>query len=382
MSAGRKISIRKIIQTLVTMIVVAGCTIAMLSADRQHRRRIVRDVQLKIQNPGGVQFLTDDVVRSTLFTTRHINPYKQTIAQLDEHSMEAILQSNPWVRNAQVYTDAEQVMHISVTQRVPVVRLFEEDGNSYYLDAALQAMPLSVQYTHYTPVVTGVPHLRNDSAGSIVKGTIVSLVQYIAHHEFWKAQISQIVMRADGGFELIPVMGRQRIIIGDTSRLGEKLDHLFAFYKQVHNRIGWDKYTSIDLRYDDQVVASPALRWKAPVDRALSNMNWVKAIMESAPARQDGPGGDATAFSDSLGAVITTRPQITAPATASVTSVKKPAQKITPHPPARTAVVPKSPAPKKLILPPNAKRKKPVEHSAKKTTSNTKNTKSHAATNR
>jgi cell division protein FtsQ len=375
MSTGRKISVRKIIQTLVTMVVVTGCTMAMLSADRQQRNRKVRDVRLKIQSPAGVQFLTEDLVRNMLFTTRHVNPTKLALEKLDERSMEAILQSNPWVREAQVYTDAERIMHIHVMQRVPVVRLFEEDGNSYYLDAALAAMPLSSQYVHYTPVVTGVPHLRNDSLGRNIKGEIVGLLHQMAKQPFWRAQVSQIAMRPDGGYELIPVLGRQRIIIGDTGRLEEKLGNLFAFYKQVQNKVGWDRYTVLDLRYKGQVVASPALSWKVPVDRAISNMNWVNAIMESAPARQDHPGGDAAAFPDSAG--TTAAPKRQAAGGASGTVVKPTSQ-----PPARAALTPKSPAPDQLKLPPGGAGKKAGETAGKHTTSHAKNTKPHAATNR
>jgi len=380
MSNSRKISVRKIIQTLVTLLAVTGCTMAMLSADRQQRKRTVRDVKLKISGPDGVQFLTEDVVRQTLFTTRHLDPRKVAVARLDERSMEAILQSNPWVRDAQVFTDAERVMHVHVTQRVPVVRLFEEDGNSYYLDTALKAMPLSARYTHYAPVVTGVPHLQNDSVGNVTKGTILSLVRYITHHSFWKDQISQMVMRGDGGFELVPVLGRQRIIIGDTARLDDKLGNLFAFYRQVQNKVGWDRYETIDLRYEGQVVASPALPWKAPVDRAISNMNWLKAIMDGAPARQDQPGGDASAFPDTAGAVAAPQPKA---ATASaVPKAAAPVQKAAARPAVRTAIVPKSPAPRKPKLPQNEARKKPAASPVKKTPSNVKNTKPHAATNR
>jgi cell division protein FtsQ len=129
-------------------------------------------------------FLTESEVRDAIFNTRHINPKKVTVEKLDERSMEAILQSNPWVRTAQVYTDANRVMHVNVTQRVPVVRLFEEDGNSYYLDDALQTMPLSISYTHYAPVVTGVPHLRNDSVSTVIKGNIVGLVRSVGNASF------------------------------------------------------------------------------------------------------------------------------------------------------------------------------------------------------
>ncbi len=80
-------------------------------------------------------------------------------------------------------------------------------------------------------------------------------------------------------FELVPVLGSHKILLGDLSNLSEKLENVYTFYQNVLNKIGWDKYTLIDARYKNQVVASPSLPWKAPVDRALSNMNWVKTIV-------------------------------------------------------------------------------------------------------
>ncbi len=47
--------------------------------------------------------------------------------------------------------------------------------------------------------------------------------------------------------------------------------------------MGWEQCDTIDLRYKDQVIASPKLAWKIPNDRALGDMNWVTAIMDSAP---------------------------------------------------------------------------------------------------
>jgi cell division protein FtsQ len=365
-STRRKISVRKIIQTLVTLVVVSGCTLAMLSADRQQNNHLIKDVQLRVLNTNHVHFLTDDMVYNMLFTARHIEPRKLTTANVDERSMEAILNANPWVSKAQVYTDNERVMHISVSQRIPVVRLFEEDGNSYYLDTALKSMPLSKDYTHYTPVMTGVPVLSNDSISNSKKGEIVGLVQWVSRHPFWNAQISQISMRADGGFELIPVLGKQRIILGDTSRLEDKLDNLFAFYKQVQNNIGWDKYSTIDLRYEGQIVSSPKLPWKAPASNALSNMDWVTTILESAPSHQDQLGGDATAYADSVSKndmpKVPVTPAVKTNATIPPTPVKKPN---TIHAPVNPAKTPHAVTTAKVKVHPNQvpKKKTPTNNS-------------------
>jgi len=284
MSTGkRKISIRKVIQTLVTIVVVTGFTMAILSADRLQNRRTLTEVDIKIRNSDVVHFLDEQEVTKMLFTDRHLAPEQLPLAKLDIHKMENIARSNPWVSNAEIYVDNERGLHINITQRVPVIRVFEESGHSYYLDADLNAMPLSDRYVHYTPMITGAPQLRDDSSSRGVKLSMLSLVSHIAGNKFWNAQIAQIVINKDNTFELIPILGKQRILLGDTSRVPEKLNNLLAFYQQVENKVGWEKYEVIDLRFRDQVVASPALSWKIPVDRALLNMNWVKAIMESVP---------------------------------------------------------------------------------------------------
>jgi cell division protein FtsQ len=195
--------------------------------------------------------------------------------------MEKIVATNPWVADAQVYVDNDKVVHVNLTQRVPVARIFDQAGNSYYLDNADKAMPLSERYIHYTTVVTNVPVLKDDSLGNSLKAQIVKVVKQVERDSFWNAQVSQIILNDDRAFELVPVLGNHKILIGDTANLEEKFENLYAFYKKVMTRIGWDKYEVLDARYKGQVVASPALPWKAPIDKALSNMNWVKSIIGS-----------------------------------------------------------------------------------------------------
>ena len=84
-------------------------------------------------------------------------------------------------------------------------------------------------------------------------------------------------------FEMYPVLGTHKILFGDTSLAKRKLENLFGFYKNILNKIGWDKYQLLDARFDDQIVASPALAWKMPAKGFISNMDWVKTIMGDEP---------------------------------------------------------------------------------------------------
>ena len=79
----------------------------------------------------------------------------------------------------------------------------------------------------------------------------------------------------------MPVLGDQKILFGDTSRMKDKLNNLFVFYNNVLNRIGWDKYETLDVRFKGQVVASPSLPYNGPVDKAVDKMNWINSIVET-----------------------------------------------------------------------------------------------------
>ncbi len=280
MSEKRKISTRRIIQTFVTILVTGACIVAVFSAAKVQDNKKIKGFEITIKNDK-YQFIDKEEVKSILQNDAGVDVNTTGIGSINTSRMEKVMDANPWVEDAQVYVDNRKVVHVNIEQRVPVARLFDQSGASYYLDHTMKAMPLSDRYVHYSTVVTNVPVLNEDSSGDAMRAQIVAMVKYIEHDSFWSAQISQIVCTDDKTFEVVPVLGNHRILIGDTSRLDEKFDNLYAFYKKVLNRIGWDKYEVLDVRYASQVVASPAVQWKAPVDKAMSNMNWVKAVIGS-----------------------------------------------------------------------------------------------------
>jgi cell division protein FtsQ len=223
-----------------------------------------------------------------LIEMRGIEVNKTFIKDIKCGEIETEALQNPWVENPQVYIDNNEVMHIFVSQRKPVARVFFDNGQSFYLDPTLKLLPLSNMFTYYTTIVTNVPVYNNDSMDNDMRGRILKLVKFIDRDTFWNAQIAQVIVTTKGDFTLIPVLGNQTIIFGDTTRMVEKFSDLFAFYKKVLNRIGWDKYTELDVRYKNQIVASPAIPFKLSSKNALSNMDWVKSILDAQPKTDTG----------------------------------------------------------------------------------------------
>lgn len=337
MSTKRKISVRRIMQAVITLVVVTGSVLAILSASQIQNKTKLAGIDIRIKNEQ-FGFIDKDEVKAQLLSNRHIDLTKTSMKKLDIRQMEEILNASPWIEHAQLYVDNKHVLHVNITQRVPMARLFEKNGNSYYLDHTLRSMPLSDKYIHYTTVVTNVPELKDDSFATAFKAQVVALVKHIEHDSFWNAQVSQIIVTDDTtGFELVPILGEHRILFGDTSNMQQKFDHLLAFYKKVLNRIGWDKYQVLDVRFNGQVVASPALPWKKPQDNTMGNMNWVNSIIAAEPkaAESDTPSTPVPATVNALQAKtevkvappapkpVVTNPQPAKPAATKQTVVAK-----------------------------------------------------------
>ena len=279
MEGKRKINYRRVLQAFTTLVVTVGCVVAMVGASRIEDRKTLKSVVVNIRNSKKYHFVQQNEVLHEAITARNLDIMHIPLGRLDLQSMERALRKDPWVQEAQVYLDNDSRLNITITQRLPVARLFFNNGGSCYMDSSLNLMPLTTHSIFYTTVVTNVPAVKSDSLLHLYKAQILKVCKNIQADSFWNAQITQVIVDSLSCFEMVPVLGNQRIILGDTSRIGEKLANLFAFYNKVLNRIGWDKYESLDLRYRDQVVASPSLPYHGPQDKVVEKMNWIASIV-------------------------------------------------------------------------------------------------------
>lgn len=57
-----------------------------------------------------------------------------------------------------------------------------------------------------------------------------------------------------GEFVLVPLIGDQKIILGSTRHLDDKLNRLKIFYQKAMPATGWREYETINLKYNGQIV--------------------------------------------------------------------------------------------------------------------------------
>ena len=109
-------------------------------------------------------------------------------------------------------------------------------------------MPLSTKHAVYVPIVTG--HINKQFICNELFDFIVSLQE----DDFWSNQITQIHVYPNREIELIPRVGSHSIYLGSLHKAKQKLEKLLTFYQEGLPRVGWNRYSRIDVRYRNQVV--------------------------------------------------------------------------------------------------------------------------------
>ncbi len=131
-------------------------------------------------------------------------------------------------------------------------------------------MPISPNYTAPLIVANGnimnsyvERKIRDNDAEVIdtnsvkpVINQIFDLAKFIINDPFWSQQLEQISINEESEIELIPRVGNHRILLGNGMNLEEKFWKLMIFYKEGLSKTGWNDYSYINLKFQNQVVCS------------------------------------------------------------------------------------------------------------------------------
>ena len=228
---------------------------------------ICNKLEIKIDYSNGMTFIQKEDVEEVLQRSGN-NPLGKKIKSIKVSEMEKTLMSIPEVESANVYRTINGDIGITLTQRTPIVRVFNNYGNSFYIDDKGYQMPLSKNYFPRIPVVTGFVSepFYDKSVFELIKDSLLkeaslldeifAVAKIVNEDPFWSAQIQEIYFNRLKEIELVPVVGQHRIIIGDTSNLIGKFNKLMVFYEKGIEIGGWNKYDTLNLKFKDQIICT------------------------------------------------------------------------------------------------------------------------------
>lgn len=228
-----------------------GVVVLLGASIRQKNNRKLKGVVVEIRGAEKHMFIDEQDVLQLVNSPAPV--IGRPMRAIPLRKLESQVKQNPWVNNAEMFFNNQQVLQVSIVEREPIARIFETSGQSYYIDTAMNRMPLSTKLTARVPVFTGYPVSK--ITDTTLLQSVILLSRLMNADSFLTAQIAQVDIVANKKFEMIPVLGEHLIAFGDSSLAADKLHRLKAFYQKAWLQHGINTYKIISLEYKGQVVA-------------------------------------------------------------------------------------------------------------------------------
>jgi cell division protein FtsQ len=252
-----KLNIKKILLAILWLGFAIATIVLLVAAVNVKNEKKCSAVHIEIEGVSNHFFIDKTDVLGIIKNYLGTNPVGQTVQLFDLKAIEHNLETDVWIKNAELFFDNNQALQVHIDEREPIARIFGHNGDSFYIDSSLTLLPLSEKASARIPVFTGFPEIRTKltPADSNLLRNIKNISIALQADNFLMAMIEQVDITAQGSFEMIPKIGTQVILFGGGDDVANKLEKLRLFYKNVMPKTGWSKYSIVSLQYKNQVVA-------------------------------------------------------------------------------------------------------------------------------
>jgi cell division protein FtsQ len=232
---------------------------------KENKRKQCRDFRVAIDYQGQDFLFTADEIESQVLS-KFDSLEGMLVKQVEEADIEAEIEKNPYVLNAEVYTTIDGSCVAEVWQRKPIMQLIDRKGKSMYVDVDGVLMPDDQELPARVPVANGYfnldsihPAIEDIKIADLDRKELSGLFKIarkVYKDKLLKAAVEQVYLNREGQYELITKLGQHSVLLGEAKALDEKLAKLKVFYQEALERGGWASYKQLNLVYENQVVCN------------------------------------------------------------------------------------------------------------------------------
>ena len=171
--------------------------------------------------------------------------------------LETRVHSHGFVESVVVSKDLKGNIDVKVTQYQPIARISLPNGNDKYVSSGGKILPVSDRYTARVLVIGGPYNnklVQKDWSKDSLRAPYFEFVNKVLADEFLKVMVSSAFINRNGEINIYPQVGKQTIEYGLPIDQDVKFAMLQAFYKKIVPVKGWNKYSRVCLKYQNQII--------------------------------------------------------------------------------------------------------------------------------
>jgi len=279
----KKQIIKNILLFTLWTVIGSGTIVLLVAAIQKKDANKCTGIDINIKGVSNNFFVDKNDILQTIIEMSDGRPVGKSIGSFNLKALENALQKNIWIKSAQLFFDNNEKLQVNVLEREPVARVFTTFGTTFYVDSSVAMLPLSDKFSARLPVFTNFPTDKKVllKADSLLLKDILAISIAIQKDPFNMAMIDQVDITLQRTFEMIPKFGNTIIVFGDGKNAEEKFEKLRLFYKTVIVKAGWNKYSEINVQYNNQVVAKRKGAEEFKAD-SLRTLQLLQVIAENA----------------------------------------------------------------------------------------------------
>lgn len=230
------------------IIAIAALGVGIVWTNTQAASDKCRHMLIDIVNTDSVAFVTKASILN-MINSLELNPEGKTISQINTDKIEQALNSSEYIENSECVIQENNNIHITVTQLIPILRVFDGD-ESYYLNKEGKRMNASSRFHTEVPIVCG--KFTNHADALIVQ----PIAEYVQKDKALKDLVTMYTVKDSNNIIVVPCIYGHVINFGNNKGIDNKFKKLKKFYQEVMPEKGWLTYDTITLKWKHQIVAS------------------------------------------------------------------------------------------------------------------------------
>lgn len=216
-----------------------------------------KELNITIESQNDHRLLEKGDIRALAAPSTSESPIGKTYKNINLKKIEERVLSNKLVKACQVHRSLSGDLLIDVEEYKPIARIVSalSDGliDSYVAENG-DLIGTSKSYTPRVLLLSGKYFEGDEKIKKVKSKPLLDLIEAINEDEFWKAQITQLIIEKDGGITLVPEVGKHVIEFGMALEIEAKFRKLKIFYKKILATKGWNAYSKVSVKYKNQIV--------------------------------------------------------------------------------------------------------------------------------
>lgn len=187
------------------------------------------------------------------------------VGMIPVDSVRNYLKTIPWAISSEANISLDETLIVEIVECQPVMRVYNSQGKSVYLDAEGRIFPVNERYVPHVLIGNGYLDFPATKTSSSIydkkyKDTdlpkMFEVMKEVLNNSYTNCCVKQVYLAKNRWYELAMNNVDLEVVLGDGDNVGEKLANLQCFFEQMQGNPDLKEYVKINFNFDNQVVCT------------------------------------------------------------------------------------------------------------------------------